>query len=754
MTSEQWLLGAVGALNVVLGLVVFARNPKLSSSRYFAALTFSVFAWCVGLILYFQATSVAEVTQSARYFYISALWMNTFLLQFTIYFCNAEKLKRFIVTPIAISMLMTIYIAFSSTFFLETVVLTDAKGASITVKTMPYLSYVVIIMGYYLVNLYSFSRAYAANTGVIRARIGTMLLAFSVAGLFASYFNVYLPYNGDYSLVWVGPLFTLGFVGLFTYAILRFKLFGIRLIVAKTFGYIATLSIVAVAPIVILAPVINEQLIALEGVNRIVAIILLYVAMLSIYQPTKRLLNRVTSGIFYRDTYNTQEVIDSLTGIAVTEFDIDNLASSSLHVLSEALKSGATRFILVDSSGDFYSDYKTGNQEGLQSLPALKMLSLQDTQMIHLDDQEGISISHHTETARNHELRQYLMHHGVTISIRLSTKDEIVGYLLLGPKLSGNIYSKQDIDFIGIAANELAIAIQNARRFDEIKRFNETLRLEIDSATSELRSSNEKLQALDQAKDEFISMASHQLRTPLTSVKGYLSMILDGDVGDVDKKQRDMLVAAFTSSQRMVYLISDLLNVSRLQTGKFVIAPVVSDLPEVIEGEIQQLKETAKMKELEITLKTSKNFPDVYLDETKTRQVIMNFIDNAIYYTPRGGKIDVELSHNDNKIEYTVTDNGIGVPKSEQKNMFTKFYRASNAKKARPDGTGLGLFMAKKVIIDQGGAVIFNSKEGEGSTFGFTFPMTRVRPPKSETKKSEPKAKKSKGKKQSEKQSK
>ena len=112
------------------------------------------------------------------------------------------------------------------------------------------------------------------------------------------------------------------------------------------------------------------------------------------------------------------------------------------------------------------------------------------------------------------------------------------------------------------------------------------------------------------------------------------------------------------------------------------------------------------------------------LDETKTRQVIMNFADNAIHYTPDGGKIQVTLLDRGDSVEYLVSDNGIGVPKADQHHMFTKFYRAGNARVARPDGTGLGLFMAKKVIIAQGGAVIFSSQEGKGSTFGFTFPKT------------------------------
>jgi len=234
-------------------------------------------------------------------------------------------------------------------------------------------------------------------------------------------------------------------------------------------------------------------------------------------------------------------------------------------------------------------------------------------------------------------------------------------------------------------------------------------------------------------------MASHQLRTPLTSVKGYLSMVLEGDVGDVPDQQRRMLDQAYVSSQRMVYLIADLLNVSRLKTGKFIIDTKPTNLAEVVEGEVSQLIDTAKSRKLELHYDKPDDFPVVMLDETKIRQVIMNFIDNAIYYTPAGGRIDVSVAETDKTIEYRVKDNGIGVPKSERHHLFNKFYRAGNARKARPDGTGLGLFMAKKVIVAQAGAVIFETEEGKGSTFGFIFDKQKILPSNADNKPSEEK---------------
>jgi signal transduction histidine kinase len=217
-------------------------------------------------------------------------------------------------------------------------------------------------------------------------------------------------------------------------------------------------------------------------------------------------------------------------------------------------------------------------------------------------------------------------------------------------------------------------------------------------------------------------MTSHQLRTPLTSVKGYISMLLEEDLGKLNSKQKMALKEAFDSSQRMVFLISDFLNVSRIRTGKFLIEPKIMNMSEVIRDEIQQLKEMAGFREQKVTLNASEDFPQVLLDENKVRQVMMNMIDNAIFYTPKGGEITITLEHKDHEIIFTVKDSGIGVPKEQQHRLFTKFFRAENARQARPDGTGLGLFMAQKIISAQHGSIIFHSIENEGSTFGFRFP--------------------------------
>lgn len=301
---------------------------------------------------------------------------------------------------------------------------------------------------------------------------------------------------------------------------------------------------------------------------------------------------------------------------------------------------------------------------------------------------------------------------GALTLVKLFARQKLVGVLVIGTQKSTSERSEADQDLQERLGDAIGLAVDNKLLYEENQQVLHKLEL-----------TNKKLKALDEAKDEFISMASHQLRTPLTSVKGYVSMVLEGDAGKVSPKQHDLLQQSFTSAQRMVYLISDLLNVSRLKTGKFVMDPTPVYLPDIVEEELKQVAETAKSRNVKLRFLKPKKFPTLNLDDTKIRQVIMNFVDNAIYYTPSGGEINIGLNSNATSAEYTVTDNGIGVPKADQVHLFTKFYRALNAKTARPDGTGLGLFMAKKVIVASGGAILFKSVEGKGSTFGFTFPL-------------------------------
>ncbi len=200
-------------------------------------------------------------------------------------------------------------------------------------------------------------------------------------------------------------------------------------------------------------------------------------------------------------------------------------------------------------------------------------------------------------------------------------------------------------------------------------------------------------------------------------------MVLDGDAGDITPQQEKLLKEAFVSSERMVRLISDFLNVSRLQTGKFIIERKPTNLADLVRDEVESITSMAATRDIQLSYKGPKHFPILQLDEDKIRQVVMNFIDNAIYYSRAHSTIVVHLTKDEKVATLEVHDHGIGVPKESLDKLFTKFFRAENARRQRPDGTGVGLYLAKRVINEHGGELIVESTEGKGSVFGFRLPL-------------------------------
>ena len=429
------------------------------------------------------------------------------------------------------------------------------------------------------------------------------------------------------------------------------------------------------------------------------------------FQPIKKFFDSLTNTIVYRDDYNRDEFFGRLNRMLASTTDLRSLLERVSGEIAITLKSEQV-FFFIHTLDEHYITAGTPHH---RHLPKEDALRLQDADIM----KHGVIVA--SLLGKNDPIRRLMISHRIELILPL-VQSGVVGYLCLGEHQSSN-YKTRDMKVLSTIADELVLAIQNTLSIQEVRDINATLHQRIANATKELRSSNEMLRQLDKAKDEFVSMASHQLRTPLTSVKGYISMVLEGDVGKISNPQRHFLDEAFMSSERMVHLINDFLNISRIQTGKFIIDKHQVDLSKVVEQEIDSLQPSALSRNLEFVYHQPKNFPMVNVDEGKIRQVVMNFADNSLYYSPENTKIVIDLSIDGSDVLFTVKDSGIGVPLGEQAKLFSKFYRASNARKQRPDGTGVGLYLAKKVIDAHGGKIVFESIEGKGSTFGFRLPI-------------------------------
>lgn len=238
----------------------------------------------------------------------------------------------------------------------------------------------------------------------------------------------------------------------------------------------------------------------------------------------------------------------------------------------------------------------------------------------------------------------------------------------------------------------------------------------------ELTKANEQLQDLDRRKSEFLSVVAHQLRTPLSGIKWTLNMMLGGELGPLTDEQKNFLHKSYESNQRMIGLIEDMLGADRIGSGKLQYSFSLVNIMDVLEDVLYEFIPAAKKKDIKITLVEPKEeLPKVFIDEDKICDVFQNLLENSIKYTPEKGTVEVSLERVNDIVKVGIKDNGIGIPQEQQKNLFTRFFRATNAVKMQTDGSGLGLFIIKGIVEKHGGSIWFESEEGKGTTFYFTL---------------------------------
>lgn len=237
-----------------------------------------------------------------------------------------------------------------------------------------------------------------------------------------------------------------------------------------------------------------------------------------------------------------------------------------------------------------------------------------------------------------------------------------------------------------------------------------------------------KTQEVDKMKDEFISMASHELRTPVTGIKGFLSMVLDGSMGTVDDKARKGLEIVASAAERLNALVEDILNISRIEQGRLKIEMVPTEISGTVKNIITEMKVLADQKNLILNYKPLiDKIVSINIDPERLKQILIDLIGNAIKYTEKGSiDVLVELTDRDKKLAIKIKDTGIGISAADKVRLFEKFYRIRNAKTAEIAGTGLGLWIVKQLVELQNGKVDIDSIEGVGTQFTVSFPVVKI----------------------------
>jgi signal transduction histidine kinase len=513
-------------------------------------------------------------------------------------------------------------------------------------------------------------------------------------------------------------------IGSIVYAIARYKLFDIKTSAFRAVGYTFAIgaSVFGIMMFLlwgVLSPLTNDW----TGYPNETYFVSYFSILLIGWLSPKfiNVFNKVTYPIFYRNNYNPVLFAEHIAEVVTSNPNTTDLQRSILKLFNKAYSAQYIQIVVnqADDEDPHQTNLAIGENLG-RGAPA-EILNFYNRLFFGYEQKHKYVLRAKLDFEEGSEENKLLDQNNIGMITKLKLNKRLVGYIIFGEKTSGTLYTPEDANLVRNHYSEISVALQNSVRYSRIKQFNLELQEKINVATFKLKKSNARLRKLDRAKDDFLSIASHQLRTPLTVVRGNIDLVANGDLGPITKEAKGVLVQSERSAGRLSDLINDFLSTSRLKTGKFILTPSLVNLKFTVEQQIEQLIDFAAQRGIELVLhKVDDNLPVINADEEKLRQVMLNTIDNAIYYSSRhSGKVDVMLYSDGDSVVYKVKDNGIGVPAAEKAKLFSRMYRAENAKNARPDGNGLGLFLMKKIVDAHNGEIIFESKEGEGSVFGF-----------------------------------
>jgi len=712
-----------GVSALIFGLIIYLKNPKQLANKTFGLMTFALAIWAFGYGFWLSTQDKESALFWTRILSIGSTFIPIFFLHWIFALLNLQKKKELIL--IFGYILTLIFLSFVFTPLYVKDVVPQLSFPWWPEPGIVYNFYLILgylgIVGY---GGYELIKIYRETRGYLREQIKYILLAMIVgfgggATNFPLWYGIPLPPYGNF-LVFLYPF-------ILSYAILKYRLMDIRFVLGR--GAVYALSLITIIGLAFLLMFLGNQFLSAVPFN-ITGPLILIISIL-LFQPIFRFFEKLASQYFYYTFYSYQTVLTDL-GRGLTRFlGLDQLSSLIVNTLMNTMKLDRTVVLLREpGDGEYIIQKNIGfKEENGISLVKDNFLTtwLERTQNPLVYEELSLIIRDTTEKEARERLERLqgnMKRIEAALCLPLFIEEKIVGMIVLGNKLSGEPYSTQDIELLTNLANQASIALQNARLYSEVKGFSKKLEREVEKATKELKEAYEKLKNLDRAKSEFISIASHQLRTPLAAIKGYISMFLEGTYGKLSEKIKEPMENVYKSNERLIKLVNDLLNVSRIETGKIKLELQKTSIEDVISNIINELKIEAEKKNIYLKWQEPKKpLPEILVDRDKIRQVILNLIDNAIRYTNKGG-IRIIYQTANKKCQIIIADTGEGMTREEILHLFESFSRGGAGTQFYSEGAGLGLYVAKKFVEMHKGKIWAESPgKGKGSTFYIELPI-------------------------------
>ncbi len=736
METKTIILFVTAALNLSLFLIVYGRGGRNPITRSYAAAVLSVAAWAFGHGMYALANS--QTSLFWFYFtYVAGAFIAYYFFNFARIFPNPNDMSPMLLPAKLLSIgfpLLVLAGLLAPQILIQS--FTRSSSGTQVVFVMPtYFFYTIgfsLLMGWGFFHLLA---RYRESTGRQKMQIRYVVAGTGIAAAFGSYFNLWLPWIGDTSLMWLGPHFSLFMIGFISYAIVKHRLMDIRLILSRTIVYSLLLAstLVLYTMLILLAQRFFQDK---TGYTTSIVIGSLLIALG--FEPLKKLFQKTTEKIFFRGDLDPQRLLGELSEIFSRVRALDSLLKSTAQQLSNAFRTDHAILVALMDHGEL-SAATSGNQTALpapfsmdhpiiqyyvSTSPGqyLKMPTKREA-LLHEELFETQHPSVLIDEATRANLLSVMEQLRVAVTVPIFTKDQFTGLILLGHKRSGDSFFPADLKLLEIVSQQAGVAIENACLYQTLQQQMEELKR---SQTQQLIQSA-KLASIG----ELATSVAHEINNPLTSILGFTTLMLD-DIGDHDLHKKDLKIIQ-SEALRSRDIVRNLLDFAR----KRGIKKELVDINPLIQKTLNLLRHQAEISNIILKEIYASDLPTIIMDADQMKQVFINLLKNAFDAMPKGGTMTVttlahgldgittqtvfgekETALHRKMLEIRFQDTGEGIAKENIPKIFDSFFTTKEGV-----GTGLGLAVSYGIIERHGGRIEVFSDMGAGTTFVIKLPV-------------------------------
>ena len=706
MTLHNFLPLLALILNVSLAGITLFRNPESRLNRLFTYFVGGMAVWNFGVFMLRRSPDEATAVFWEIVIHTGVIALPAFYYHFVLIFLESTtRHRRSLFVAYTLALVFSVINLSGSTLFMHGVKSTYWGWAPATgILYTPFFVYFNFFLIYGLSHLI---RVYKDVDSSFRRNRATLILLGTLVSLVGGVIDfarfILARFIPAADLVYpMGIPANMVFALMLGTSIVRYRLFDVNVAVKKSAVY---LLVWGVLTSVLVAA---ESYADWDNVNPLWVILPLGFVMTMLVSPVGQRLEESIERVMFSRRRGCYETLLDLSKRMGAILDFGRLMETLVHGLVRGVPLTHCVLMIYDAQRSAFAVYREDASVGERGAVAPIRI---DSRIVQWLNQTG-RVLVKEEAKLNPEIAAYfesaeneLDAINAALIVPLKIEGKLTGILLVGEKLSGDIFDDQELEVLAVLANQVAISLENARLYEE------------------LSETNAELMQASRLKSQFLASMSHELRTPLNSIIGFSKVLLNRFDGELTERQETYIRSVHNSGAHLLQLINGILDFSRIEAGKLEMISEEVDLHELIDECIESSMPLARGKHMKVEKNVPLELPPLSGDRTKIKQILLNLLSNAIKFTGQG-RVLVSVVPEPDAIRVSVADTGIGIREDDLARLFEPFQQLDNPVVRSAGGTGLGLAISKKFVELHGGRIWAESRENQGSTFHFTIPLT------------------------------